>query len=355
MLYANCVPVKGILRSVVCDLQMGTFKFIPNDLYDILILSRINSIGTIKSIYKNKYDRIIDEYFGFLIDSNFGEIRNKLDENFSNLSLLWDEPAKITNAIFDRNNNSDYEFKEIFKEIEKLGCKDIQLRFFDNINFDFLIKTLELLQFSKIKSIELIIKFSNQEKKRVLKLCETFPRIKVVIVHSADRNEVVLSKRKNNMGGFIYMKESLISEQQCGLIHKNYLRTNLSIFTESQNHNTCLNRKISIDVNGEIKNCPSMQKSYGNIKDTTLEEALNKQGFKDLWNIKKDDIKVCQDCEFRHICTDCRAYIDNPNDVYSHPSKCTYNPYLAKWVGEDGYIPVLALSLKDIEEAKNRN
>jgi len=74
-----------------------------------------------------------------------------------------------------------------------------------------------------------------------------------------------------------------------------------------------------------------MSKSYGNIKDTSLEEALNKKGFKDLWNINKDKIKVCQDCEFRHICTDCRAYIENPNDIYSKPLKCGYDPYTSTW------------------------
>ena len=76
------------------------------------------------------------------------------------------------------------------------------------------------------------------------------------------------------------------------------------------------------------------------IKDTTLQEALEKPGFKDLWNIKKDDIDVCKDCEFRHICTDCRAFIKDENDIYSQPAKCGYNPYIAKWESQEGYITV---------------
>ena len=69
----------------------------------------------------------------------------------------------------------------------------------------------------------------------------------------------------------------------------------------------------------------------------------------------KDAIKICQDCEFRHICTDCRAYLDNPKDLYSHPAKCTYNPYQAKWKNEEGYIPVTEMSLIDIENIKTAN
>ena len=41
--------------------------------------------------------------------------------------------------------------------------------------------------------------------------------------------------------------------------------------------NTCLNRKICIDAEGNIKNYPAMAKSYGNIKDTTLEGPSTSQ------------------------------------------------------------------------------
>ena len=53
--------------------------------------------------------------------------------------------------------------------------------------------------------------------------------------------------------------------------------------------------------------------------------------FKKYWFINKDQIAVCKDCEFRYICTDCRAYIENPEDMYSKPLKCAYNPYTSEW------------------------
>lgn len=83
-----------------------------------------------------------------------------------------------------------------------------------------------------------------------------------------------------------------------------------------------------------------MDKHYGNIMDKNLKEVVQSQEFQKLWHIKKDDIKVCQDCEFRHMCIDCRAFIKDPKDIYSQPSKCPNNPYIAKWKGEEGYITV---------------
>lgn len=356
LLFANCIPVKGVMRSIICDLQLGNFKFIPNELYEILKLTEKYSISKIKSFYSTDYDVIIDEYFEFLLEAGFGVFRNKIEKSFINLNLGWDEPKIISNCIIDQNENSSFDFVTIFQSLENLGCKDIQIRFFTKTTEKFITNILELLNNSRIKCVELIMKYDiNFNDKNMLKICAKFPRVKSIILHSSVDNRFLLSQKDNNMGNIVYVKDIIISDSHCGIINKNNMRVNLAIFTESQHHNTCLNRKISIDANGEIKNCPSMQKSYGNIKNITLEEALNKQGFKDLWNIKKNDIKICQDCEFRHVCTDCRAYIDNLNDVYSHPAKCTYNPYLAKWKDEEGYVPIIEMTDEEINKTKLEN
>jgi hypothetical protein len=47
--------------------------------------------------------------------------------------------------------------------------------------------------------------------------------------------------------------------------------------------------------------------------------------------VRKDDIEVCKDCEFRYICTDCRIFKNDSNDIYSKPKKCNYDPYTNTW------------------------
>jgi SPASM domain peptide maturase of grasp-with-spasm system len=332
-LYENCILVKGSLRSIICDLQFGSFKFIPNDLYDVLILAKNHPIVNIKKIYENKFDDAIDEYLLYLNENELGFWQSTENNDlFPPISLDWDEPSEITNCILDFHITSPYEFKEVLPQLEKLGCKDIQIRFYSEISLDFLSKTLYLLNTSRIKSVELMIKNDNTVTEKILlELCDKFPRIKFIIVHSSPEDTCSISQNSNNMGSVLFVKDVLQSEKHCGIINSTYFRTNLSLFSESQQHNTCLNRKISIDVNGEIKNCPSINKSYGNIKNTTLQNALDKNGFKDVWKISKDKIEKCKDCEFRHICTDCRAYIEKPDNIYSKPLKCGYDPYTAKW------------------------
>ena len=37
--YSNCIPIKGNLRSAIYDLQRNDFDYIPNSLFEILILN----------------------------------------------------------------------------------------------------------------------------------------------------------------------------------------------------------------------------------------------------------------------------------------------------------------------------
>lgn len=79
-----------------------------------------------------------------------------------------------------------------------------------------------------------------------------------------------------------------------------------------------------------------MPQNFGNIKDISLEEALHDKDFKKYWNLTKDKVEVCKDCEFQYICTDCRAYTERTHkdesglDI-SKPLKCGYDPYTGEW------------------------
>jgi len=157
---------------------------------------------------------------------------------------------------------------------------------------------------------------------------EKFPRVHSVKIHSAPENKDVLLENYTNV---FYVKKELDFDFHCGIVNMELFALNIEFFTESQHHNTCLNRKISIDEFGNIKNCPSMKESFGNVMNTTLKEAIEKNGFKKYWNIHKDKIHVCKDCEFRYVCADCRAYVEDPEDIFSKPLKCGYNPYTGKW------------------------
>ncbi|NJL76349.1 MAG: hypothetical protein HC892_16370 [Saprospiraceae bacterium] len=79
-----------------------------------------------------------------------------------------------------------------------------------------------------------------------------------------------------------------------------------------------------------------MRPKIGHINKVSLREPLLGNPFKRAWKIKKDDVKICKDCEFRYICSDCRAYTEVDNDLYSKPLKCGYDPYIGTWNEKNG-------------------
>jgi SPASM domain peptide maturase of grasp-with-spasm system len=331
-LFASCIPVKGSVRAGICDLQRETFDAMPVGLFDILDTCKNAQYSTILSKYGEENKETINEFFDWLIKKRFGFWCKSEKEamQFSEMNLEWDNPFEISNIIIDLDPNSTIDYHKIFKEIIVSGIPFIQLRCYSFVNIDFYVSLLNICEGSRIKTIDIVTPYIvGLTDEKLKEICRKYLLINSITFHDAPIDEHI--NLLDGLTQLIYSKERINNHKCCGKISSSHFTINTMLFTESQQNNTCLNRKISIDVNGEIKNCPSMKERFGNIENATFQEILNKKEFKKYWNINKDKIAVCKDCEFRHICTDCRAYIENPEDIYSKPLKCGYNPYTAEW------------------------
>jgi SPASM domain peptide maturase of grasp-with-spasm system len=125
-------------------------------------------------------------------------------------------------------------------------------------------------------------------------------------------------------------RRAIASADSCGQIHLGYFATDLATFSEAQRFNTCLNQKVGIDVAGKIKNCPSCTTCFGDAGATPLADVVKLDAFRRVWSVAKDQVKVCRDCEYRYICTDCRAFTQD-GDPLGKPAKCGYDPYTGQW------------------------
>jgi SPASM domain peptide maturase of grasp-with-spasm system len=330
LLFANCIPVNGVRRSIIYDIQRNNFEFIPNDLYTILLRDTKKTIGEIKALFNRECDEIIDEYFNFLIEKEFVILQHELDKGFVKFRPVYEVPNAVTNCIIDFDAQSDHPLTQIKHQLDELICQALQLRYYDVIS----LKTLDehLLQFedSKLRSIEILLPFTQElTEEALVQLNKKYPRLLTAMLFSAPENGQNQPESSNIK---IYYSNSILqSEKCCGNIHTMFFRVNIRAFSEAKQFNSCLNKKIAIDKKGKIRNCPSMQNNFGEIQTTTLWKALNVPEFKLSWGITKDKIKTCKICEFRYMCSDCRAYIEDPDDLYSKPLKCGYNPYTTEW------------------------
>ena len=336
LLYATCVPVGGYIQTAIYDIQNHTAKAIPNELFALVTEAKNCSVGYLKTKYKE--DDIIDELFDYLAGENMG-FYTKHPGLFPEMDLTWEVPYLITNIIMDIGPETIIPEK-IFDEIEQSGCQAMQIRYMYAPDIADLKSFMEKIHTSRLRSIELFIQYDDRyTKSNYNEILNLDGRIRVLYVYSSPvYKECDLINEKNAYGYMV--KQDISDSKLCGNINSSAFMVNLSLLTESQYHNTCLNRKVYIDSKGNIKNCPAMEHDFGNIKDILLKDAIEKPGFKKLWDINKDRIDVCKDCEYRYMCTDCRCFIKDPENIYSQPAKCTYNPYIAKWEGEEAYVPV---------------
>jgi SPASM domain peptide maturase of grasp-with-spasm system len=342
LIFKDCFITKGTVNVAVCDVTRNNVSVIPVSYYDLLEDFKAKRVSEIYESYDVHSHAHIDKFIDFILDNEYGTFVDCLVA-FPEIKKQWYAPEKIDNAIVDVDEIK-FDFEAIINELDLLDCKFLQIRSFTNLySLEEFSSLLCLAIDTSIEGIEIITKYNSIYKDQdYIDFFEGHILLASLHLHSAPINKAIdvnfgykgdsqqiASSIKKKVH---FLEEEITGPHSCGRVSKSYFCVN-SVETLIHNSlfNSCLNRKISIDSEGNIKNCPSMAISYGNIKDSTLQEALCQTEFKRVWKINKDAIKVCQDCEFRYICTDCRAYLEDPNDESSKPLKCGYDPYTGQW------------------------
>ena len=186
-----------------------------------------------------------------------------------------------------------------------------------------------------IESIQLMVPFSKDLKSFLDEtLNERFFRLNTIVVYNA-QSGFELGVDFYNL---VFTAQSSVSQEHCGTISMEHFRLDTQSYTRSKNYNSCLAHKISINKNGFIGNCPSMNSTFGHVDSTPFSAAIAGSEFQSLWKLTKDKVLVCSVCEFREICADCRAFTVDDHEN-GKPAKCGYNPFINLWEGEENYLP----------------
>lgn len=312
-LASNCLIVRGHRSSSIVDVQRQSFFTLLNTEIDLYVdEQRRVDLGRLKTENIEMYNYMLEN--DILISNSVSQ---------KPLSMEWDFPGEISNAILHLSGEYPIN-KHLIKSLEFLGVESVGLIISCKLDVR---KVISLFVGTNISSINLVSTPEFLDVEKTVKKIED-KRVKSTCIFEAEDAKI----ERTDLGHYIvHSQEAFLPVTGCGFISKDLFSLDLLTFTESHHHNSCLNRKIAIDKEGNIKNCPSMAESFGNIKDTTLAKAIEKPGFKKYWDINKDKIHVCKDCEFRYMCTDCRAYVEDPEDMLSKPLKCGYNPYTGEW------------------------
>lgn len=295
--------INGFFRSILIDCQRGDFKLVPNNFEKLKTTIHGKTIEELEKILSaDEYNWLLECYSKEYIL----EIPEKYISNFPQISTTWEHPSHITNAVVHYQND----FLKILDFLKTILCHSVHIIFENEQDF---IGFITSLYDSDLRSIEVSIHSQQSKDFDINTYFKKYPIIKNFTV-------IKNVKNRNNFDGFLPT-----------------FGNNFDIYKESQLHNVYFNRKIYITRDLEIKNAIETKSTFGNIEDVNIFELLNNQDFKKYWSSNKSDTDICKDCEFRNICLDNRVPIHRKINEWYHESECQYNPYIAKWQGEEGY------------------
>lgn len=340
LLFADCFLVRGARRTMIADVSRAQLYFVDSSYCDILRELRSNTIGEVREMLEDERSAAdFEAFINYLTRNELAVIVDDLSL-FPAIERLWEHPSSITNAIIDIREQ-EHNFEKIFFELDELGCYHVQIRSYNVLAEEKVAHILSLAKGKHFRSIEIMTKYHERwtAEHHLQALLQLFPTTQFT-VYSSPQDKWVKNSIGNEVNGvdlklgfILYIQQEITSCATCGIINKKSMQIpSLDGFMENILLNSCLNRKISVDEEGNIKNCPSMTKSYGNIRTGTFREVLEEKSFGDIWSVNKDTIEVCKDCEYRYVCTDCRAYTLDPKNNRSKPAKCKYDPYTATWL-----------------------
>ncbi|MDR6548529.1 SPASM domain peptide maturase of grasp-with-spasm system [Chryseobacterium rhizosphaerae] len=303
------------------------------ELYDVIEELKNKSIEDILSDYDNESKEIFQQYLDLLLEKEYGFItQNDWDKNFPPLSYEYKNYSSISDLFLELSDISVLE--KIKQSVENLGIKYLVIHSKKHFSIEDFVRIDQTFSSSVVSGIEIFSPYHHSvDKDFIQELHKKTFRIHHLAFYSCQKKPFVV---KDEFKFIVSFTKDPITVSSCGKVDVKYFNTNLTKVIEAINHNSCLHKKIGIDIDGNIKNCPLMPANFGNINMHTLEQAINQHDFKKLWDVTKDKIEVCKDCEFRYICTDCRAFteqshIDENGLDTSKPLKCGYDPYTNIW------------------------
>lgn len=323
-LYSSCIPVEGHETGQLFDLQRKSAFEIPNLLVDVLKNTYDYSIVDLKAHYYNQYDQGIDAYFEKLEEMELGFTTDE-PAAFPPLKMHWETPLPIQTAILEIENLSNYDISNVLKQLNDLGCQNIQIRSFCKLELSELDQLLKVTQTSRIKSIELYTCENGYSAQEMDDFIKSHKRISLWVNHSSYEDKL-LEYEVGALQNKIYRCRQVIERGQKDYVDVKNFFLDIGLFSEAHQHNVALNRKVSIDYLGNIKNYPSHSQIFGNVQNNALREVTQKAEFQKKWYISNDQIEKCKDCVYRYLCF-FNSDLEQRKGRWYKTEDCGYNPY----------------------------
>ena len=318
--FKNILFTRGYNRTLMYDSLKSEIHFLPNEMFDLVDAN--NYIIPDNETNNPLISLLLEKGLAFKSDPN-------LNGYFPHLNADSEVPYHIVTSVIEL---SDLTAKNLAKFNTSLNNGSVG-------QFNFI-----LSGYTSLASLNALAGFINANEADAFEITieEQFKHLEYLFaVIDAPNKIIIFNNFKNEqLPEAVLKRNRYVNPTDLVNLH---LSLNYLTYFESKDSNVYFNRKVFISSAGLIKNSEETEYVYGNI-DTlgvfNINELLNSAGFKEYWNIRKEDTIVCNDCEFRRFCIDNRIPQKTAANKWYHKDECAYNPYISKWQHEEDYLPV---------------
>jgi len=340
-LYSNCFVVDGYRRSCIYDLTRRRHYFVPLDLSKLLKVHENNELyEDLQDLYfENR--KVIQEYIEFLTDKELC-FYTKKPSLYPKLSLKEEVYYKISNIILEYSSKIDLcKLKDI---INYSNTGELELRFMKEIEIIEVKKILDCFKKTKLSSIKIIIPYiEGITKDKLFKIKKIYPKITQFVFFNSPAEEYNYVDPYNQIKlAFITSGIELFDNRVMPM----HFTINVNYYQEAIMCNPYYYKKLFVNNQNNIVDSLCDQniiESLDNISVDNLDAFFeSNKTLNSLWYSKKDNTVICRDCEYKYMCVDPRVPAQRSNSLFFFKTnyQCPYNPYIAKWKGQDGWISV---------------
>ncbi|AEX85333.1 hypothetical protein Marpi_0919 [Marinitoga piezophila KA3] len=184
---------------------------------------------------------------------------------------------------------------------------ELEKEIYKKINFYIIFSTSDIFDKENEKNISSFMETLNYIKKYTKNFELTFVQDSDEIpeFEIKDTLEIIINKYKTK----IYISE-LLDENNKSFMNHSFMRITPEIFWNNYYYHPCLNGTITLNAEGKILPCPSMENEI--IGDITENENILKEIFLEnkidkYWELHLGKIDKCKECIYRFGCFECRA------------------------------------------------
>ncbi|PLK46107.1 hypothetical protein [Emticicia sp. TH156] len=327
-LFSHCFVVDGAENSAVYDFHKGVVLRIPKSFSEVIHQLHVYPVKKVYQLYIGQ-ESTLDEYINYLTTHDLVFFTNT-PQLFPRTEIAYKNFSSVASAVLEYTG--EYSMANLVTELDILNCKVVELRYLNPlVSINELEEVLNPFVDSTTRCIELIFStFNGLTKESIYEFVDKNKKIGFIVIAGYHETEIMFADSCK-----IVFTEKPINKVTTNHYTSPKVVINMDYFMESHFYNPYYNAKVCIDKAGNIKNCLSLKKSFGNVNRALLSKAINKDNFKKLWRIKPDKIESLKDSEFRYA-----LYIPNQlkavkggSDLYKYTdlSKADFNNLCEKF------------------------